>query len=254
MSRSISADQDLTNLFDQTRTKREQKAHWSCMSVISLNRTKAAPRWTPGAALAPTLSEVFAQTPADAAAVGFAMSQLTRTELPIFWVQDRLSAKEAGAPYLPGVRRPFVMVHLSRPDEVLAAMEEGLRSGGIAAVVGEVWGAPSCVDFTATRRLVLRAEARGVECWLIRRGATPDLSAARNRWRVASLPSALHPDDPLAPGDPRWQVDLFRSRYADPGTWVARYDRAADRVDFTAPVPDRVLEQTARTEGRSAGA
>jgi protein ImuA len=224
------------------------------MSVISLNRTKPAQRWMLGAQLPATLSEVFAQTPAGGGAVGFVLSQLARSSLPIFWVQDRLSAKEAGVPYLPGIIRPFVMVHLSRPDEVLVAMEEGLRSGGLAAVVGEVWGAPSCLDFTATRRLVLRAEAMGVACWLIRRGAVPDLSAARNRWRVASLPSALHADDPLAPGDARWQVDLFRSRFADPGIWVARYDRAADRVDFIAAVPDRVLAEDARTEGRSAGA
>ena len=224
------------------------------MSVISLNRPKNTARWMPGADLPATLSEVFAQSPADGGAVGFVMSQLTRARLPIFWVQDRLSAKEAGVPYLPGVGRPFVMVHLSRPDEVLAAMEEGLRAGGLAAVVGEVWGAPSSLDFTATRRLVLRAEAMGVACWLIRRGATPDLSAARNRWRVASLPSALHAHDPLAPGDARWRVDLFRSRFADPGTWVARYDRAADRVDFTAAVPDRVLAEAARTSGGIAGA
>ncbi len=224
------------------------------MSVISLNRSKRAARWTPGADLPATLSEVFAQTPVDGGAVGFVLSQLSRSAAPVLWVQDRLSAKETGVPYLPGVGRPFVMVHLSRPDEVLVAMEEGLRSGGLAAVVGEVWGAPSCLDFTATRRLVLRAETMGQACWLIRRGAAPDLSAARNRWRVASLPSALHADDPLAPGDARWQVDLFRSRFTDPGIWVARYDGAADRVDFTAAVPDRVLAEDARTEGRSAGA
>ena len=224
------------------------------MSVISLNRAKPAQRWTPGAALPATLSEVFAQTPADGGAVGFVLSQLSRSAVPVLWVQDRLSAKEAGVPYLPGVGRPFLMVHLSRADEVLVAMEEGLRAGGLAAVVGEVWGAPSCLDFTATRRLVLRAEAMGVACWLIRRGATPDLSAARNRWRVASLPSALHEDDPLAPGDACWRVDLFRSRFTEPGIWVARYDRAADRVDFTAAVPDRMLAEAARTSGGIAGA
>ena len=224
------------------------------MSVISLNRTKPAQRWTPGAALVPTLSEVFAQSPVDGGAAGFVLSQLARSAAPVLWVQDRLSGKEAGVPYLPGVGRPFVMVQLSRPDEVLTAMEEGLRSGGLAAVVGEVWGAPARLDFTATRRLVLRAEAMGVACWLIRRGAAPDLSAARNRWRVASLPSALHAHDPQAPGDARWQVDLFRSRFTDPSAWVARYDRAADRVDFTAAVPDRMLAEDARATGRSAGA
>ncbi len=224
------------------------------MSVIPLNRSKSAARWKPGVDLACTLSEVLAKTASDAGAVGFVLSQLASSPLPVFWVQDHLSARETGVPYLPGVERPFLMAALSRPDQVLNAMEEGLRSGGLAAVVGEIWGAPSVLNFTATRRLVLRAEARGVACWLIRRGATAEPSAARNRWRVASLPSALHPDDVLAPGDPRWRVELFRSRFADPGEWVARYDRASARVDFAAGLPDRVLAEDARTEGRSAGA
>ncbi len=223
------------------------------MPVVSLTRSQADPRRGPGGDVPGTLSEAFTVESVDGGVVGFVASQLADDARPVLWVQDRLSIMETGAPYLPGMGAPFLRAALSRPDEVLAAMEEGLRCVGLAAVVGEIWGAPPALDFTATRRLAMRAEARGVACWLIRRAAVPDASAARNRWRVASLPSAPHPDDPAAPGDPRWRVELFRSRFAPPGVWMARHDRAANRVDFAAAFPDGVLAEEARTDGRGAG-
>jgi len=205
-------------------------------------------------ALSPVLSEVFAATPGDGAVTGFVLSSLPRTTAPILWVQDHLSQAEAGRPYLPGLGAGRQLLHLAlaRAADVLGAMEEGLCCTALAAVVGEVWGAPPVLDFTATRRLAIRAEAGNLPCWLIRRGARPDLSAARNRWRVAALPSRAHPHDPMAPGDPRWQVELFRARAMPPGTWVASHDRAADRVDFSAASRDGALAESLRAAGGSA--
>ena len=196
------------------------------------------------ASLSHTLSEAFPSNPTDASAVGFILSRLPRTDAPILWVQDRLSRKEAGHPSLAGigVKRPIIMVDLSRVADVLWAMEDGLGCRALCAVIGEVWGDPSALDFTATKRLAMRSEAADVPCWLIRRAASPDLSAARDRWRVASLPSAPHPHDPQSPGAPRWSLDLFRSRRTKPGQWVATYDGAADRLNLAATVRDGTLE------------
>jgi protein ImuA len=190
-----------------------------------------------------TLSEVFCVTSTEASVSGFVMSAIPVTDAPMLWVQDHLSQMESGRPYLPGLgtKRQVLYLTLPRAADVLWAMEEGLRCTSLSVVIGEVWGTPPVLDFTATRRLATRSEASNLPCWLIRRGASPDLSAARNRWRVASLPSLPHPHDPQAPGSPRWQVELFRSRQAQPGTWVATYDRAADRVDFSAPSRDGTL-------------
>ena len=201
-----------------------------------------------------TLSEAFPTHPADASAVGFALSRLPRTNAPILWVQDRLSRKEAGRPALAGLPadRPIIMVDLSRAADVLWAMEDGLRCRALGAVIGEIWGDPPALDFTATKRLALRAEAADVSCWLIRRAASPDLSAARDRWRIASLPSAPHPHDAQAPGAPRWALDLFRSRRAKPGQWVATYDRAADRIGLAAATGDRAVDARDGTAGRRA--
>lgn len=203
-----------------------------------------------------TLSEVFSTVSTDGGATGFVMSSIPRTDAPILWVQDHMSQNEAGRPYLPGLwaRRPMIHITLPRAADVLWAMEEGLRCAALGAVIGEVWGASPVLDFTATKRLATRAEASTLACWLIRRGALPDLSAARNRWRVASLPSLAHPYDLQAPGDPRWQVELFRSRQSQPGTWVATYDRATDRVDFSATFRDGAVAQAdGAAEQRAAG-
>jgi protein ImuA len=131
-------------------------------------------------------------------------------------------------------------------------MEEGLRCAALVAVIGEVWGVPPALDFTATRRLTVRAESNRLPCWLLRRAATPDLSAARNRWRVTSLPSATNPHDAMAPGDPRWQAELFRSRHMQLGSWVAHHDRAADRVDFSAAVRDGAVADDHAAAGQRA--
>ena len=191
-----------------------------------------------------TLAEVFAEQAADAAAAGFVLARLPADKGPILWVQDRVSAKEAGRPYLPGMgaKTALITLTLSRAADVLWALEEGLRCASLGGVVGELWGDPPALDFTATKRLAIRAEASGVDCWLIRRAASPNLSAARDRWRVGVQPAAIHPDDALAPGLPRWGVELFRSRRAKPGRWVVSYDGAADRLDFAAASGDRTLD------------
>jgi protein ImuA len=207
---------------------------------------------SPVALLPVALSEVFAGVAADAGAVGFVLSRLARGPAPILWIQDRLSRRETGVPYLPGLGpgRPILLVDVARPTDVLIAAEEGLRCKSLSAVIAEIHGNAPALDFTATKRLALRAEAAGVPCWLIRHGGSADLSAARDRWRITSLPAGPNPDDGTSPGDPRWRVELFRSRDKPPGLWVARHDRAADRIDFLAAVPDGTLAESGGTGGQ----
>ena len=215
----------------------------SCMGVLRVQK-KLAGQGDQPAPMPHTLCEVFAETATDAAAIGFVLTRLPRTDAPILWVQDRLSRRETGRPYLPGIgtRRPVIMVSLSRAVDVLWAMEDGLRCRALGGVIGEIWGDPPALDFTATKRLAMRSEAADVPCWLVRRAASADLSAARARWRIASQPAAPHPHDPLAPGAPRWSLDLFRARRSKPGQWVATYDRKTDRVDLAPAVRDRALD------------
>ncbi len=173
-----------------------------------------------------TLSEVFAERAVDGAAVAFALGHLPVSDKPVMWVQDRLSRREAGRPCLAGLPRGLkvILVDVARPVDVLWAMEQSLGCPSLAGVVGEVWGDAPAVDFTATKRLALRSEAHRVPAWLIRRATEPALSAARDRWRVRSLPSLPDPHDIRAPGQPLWRTELFRSRWRVPGDWVSHHD------------------------------
>ncbi len=224
-----------------------------CVQALR-QKLRISAREVPGTLRHGLSSEVFAANAADAGVTGFVLACIGSNAHPILWVQDRLSGKEAGRPYLPGLgaKRSILRVDVTRPADVLWAMENGLRCKGLSAVIGEIWGDPPALSFTATKRLTIRAEAGQVPCWLIRRGATADLSGARDRWRVASLPSAPHPYDPQAPGDPRWHAELFRSRQSRPGEWMARYDGAADRLDLSAPFRDGALAEGHGTDGQRA--
>ena len=103
------------------------------------------------------------------------LSALGHGQRPVLWVQDRASRRENGRLYGAGLRGmrfegAILRVEVGHPRDVLWAMEEGAATGDVSAVVGEIHGAPRVLDFTATQRLVLRAEASGVPVWLIRSG------------------------------------------------------------------------------------
>jgi protein ImuA len=123
-------------------------------------------------------------------------------------------------------------------------MEEGLRCAALAAVIGEIWGDPKALDFTATRRLAVAAERSGVAVFLIRLGGHANLSGARMRWRIASAPSLANDLDPRAPGLPAWDADLFRARGHPPGRWVVAHE--ADRFHLVAAPRDRALGEDRR--------
>ena len=199
--------------------------------VISLPQSKGHKPARP-AVLPPdvrVLTDVLPAKPFDPAAMGFLLSLLPASQAPVLWVQDRMSMRENGRLYSPGVQgfgltQPILHVAVSHPRDVLWAMEEGASCAGLSAVVGEIHGGPAVLDFTATKRLALRSETSGVPVWLLRSGDPGGLSAARERWRISSLPSDAHPHNPQAPGAPRWDADLFRARARPPGQWVASHD------------------------------
>src|SRR5689334_4357677 len=129
-----------------------------------------------------------------------------------------MALMESGRIHPPGLPSQK-LIHVEARDarDALWAMEEGVRCAALSAVIGELWGDPRALDFTATRRLAVAAERSGVPCWLVRLGGTANLSGARMRWRIASAPSLFNGLDPRAPGPPAWEADLFRSRASPPG-------------------------------------
>ncbi len=143
----------------------------------------------------------------------------------ILWCQHGRWLRETGLPYGPGFAafglsmRQFLFVRAEKDKDVLWAMEEGLRMGGLSAVVGDGVAA----DFTATRRLQLAAETTATPAFILLppradRNTEP-LSAALTRWRVHARSG----------GAMRWQLELRRCRGGAPGNWDVEWDEQALR-------------------------
>jgi protein ImuA len=192
----------------------------------------------------PTLSELFAVHPRDGGWAGFLLAQIDRSK-PLLWVQERMAILESGRVHPPGLAsQNLIHVEASDARDALWAMEEGVRCSCLSAVIGEIWGDPRALDFTATRRLAVASERSGTPCWLVRLGGNANLSGARMRWRVASVPSLASELDPRAPGMPAWDAELFRARGAPPGRWSIAHD--ADRFHLVAERRDRALGENQR--------
>jgi protein ImuA len=98
----------------------------------------------------------------------------------------------------------LIVVRAGRERDLLWAMEEGLRSGALAAVVGE----PAAASTVVLRRLQLAAEAGGTAAVLLRpSGVKWAPGPALTHWRIGAAPSLG-----LWPGRPRWRVELVRCR------------------------------------------
>lgn len=175
-----------------------------------------------------------------AAAALFAAGVLARMTGPVLWclrVRDLFAPALAGA----GLHADRVLyTEVGDEQTVLLCLEEGLRHGGLAGVVGEV----SRLSMTASRRLQLAAETSGVTAFVLRRwrsaAAATDFgqpTAAATRWRVSALPSSPLPVPGV--GRARWFVELIRCRAGDCAEWELEACDAQGRLALPADLADR---------------
>jgi len=162
-----------------------------------------------------------------AAACGFIAGRLARLRMgPVLWCVKRPDLYGPGllAHGLDPAR--LVIVTAPRDEDILWAIEEGLRAPGLVAVIGEIGRLP----LVAGRRLQLAAERSGITAFLLRRWRNSEEaarererpSAAVTRWRIAALPAREVDDLRLRQliGQPRWRVELLRCRGGAPSQWV----------------------------------
>ena len=150
----------------------------------------------------------------------------------------------------------IVLVRAPRDSEILWAMEEGLRTPGIAAAVGEV----GTLAAVASRRLQLAAERSGITAFLLRRWRDSGQAArernlpnaAVTRWRIAALPSQPLRGEPGV-GRPRWRVELLRCRGGEPACWEVEEADATCHVSLAAALADRPPVPVATEKFRRAG-
>jgi len=149
----------------------------------------------------------------DTAATGFVLSLLARLShaaagAPVLWCQSGRDLYPPGLNAFGIDPNRLILAHGRTDTDILWALEEGVRSMALAAVVGRlVKVAP-----IAARRLQLAAEESGVPCLILRpKEAHAPAGTALTRWRVTSVPTAKEKETET-PWKPHWQVELQRCR------------------------------------------
>jgi protein ImuA len=145
-----------------------------------------------------------------------------------------------GLPYAPGLRffgfdpARILFVRCATPRECLWTMEEGLRLGGIAAVIG---ARAKAMDLTASRRLQLAAGQANTPVFLLRNYNDSAPSAAVTRWRVSPAPSGR--DELGFYKNARFHVALDYVRGGKTGEWVLEWDHDAHLLRLSSALGDR---------------
>jgi protein ImuA len=121
-----------------------------------------------------------------------------------------------------------VLVEPAHRRDTLWAIEEAVRSGAPAAIVGVI----DKLDLKTSQRLQLAATEASLPLLLIRPAHNLESSAAATRWCVGTAEAARDRFGLFA--RPRWHLSLERVRNGRPGEWVVEYDHVAHRFSLAA--------------------
>ena len=156
---------------------------------------------------------------------------------PVLLVLSGRTGAEHGFPYGPGLThlgldpRRLLIAQAPRTPDALWTLEEGLRSGVLAAVLGLMDGGKGAIGVLPARRLVLAADEGRTPCLLLTGAGSEGISVAHTRWRAAALPGPPHPFDAAAPGARRCALTLERCRHGPSGlTWQIEWSEAGLQV------------------------
>jgi len=175
-----------------------------------------------------------------AAAALFAAGIAARSRGKVLWVVTR---RDLFAPALAQAGlAPDRVIHVEAGDEraLLGCFEEGLRHGGLGAVVAET----AHLSMTASRRLQLAAEGSGTIGLAIRRWRRQadaaefgQPTASVTRWRISVLPSAPLPVPGI--GRPRWRLELVRCRAREGASFEVEACDDKGRIAVFSEMADR---------------
>jgi len=163
----------------------------------------------------------------------------TRDDRTVLWALARRDLFAPGLALAGLTPERLLYAECRRDEEVLAVMEEGLRHGGLAAMVGEV----GVLGLAAGRRLQLAAEEKGTTALMLRRWRKANAdplappSAAVTRWRIGCVPSERQAVP--AVGRARWQVALVRQRGGEAHDWILEAPDAEARLALPSRAADR---------------
>lgn len=208
----------------------------------------------PGGLASGALHELQPATPADiGAATGFALGLASRLLAqrpgPLLWGLPSTRGWREGQLYPVGLAAfgidpdRVVQVEVKKTADLLWSLEEALDHPSLAVVVGLLPEGDRLYDFTASRRLAMRAARHGATVLLL--GAAPvfDMAtAASTRWSLAALASRPVPHVGQAVpglGPPRWQARLVKSRKGLLDAWDLEWNHETLSFRLAAPLADR---------------
>jgi protein ImuA len=202
--------------------------------------------WPDGGLPRGALHEVAGEdaTPGSfAAATGFAAAIAGRLQAPVLWCARGAELYGPGLASVGLDARRLIVAQARSDKDILAAMEEGLRSGILGAVVGEI----ERIDLTASRRLQLASEKSATMTLVLRRpgkqSAVSSPITAASRWRVGPSPSQPPGPGPQdfhqVPERARWRLELSRSRFGAHGSWIVEAPDAQGHLHLPALLADR---------------
>lgn len=164
---------------------------------------------------------------------------------PLLWITRHADLYAPGLLTFGIPPERLLLVRARSDKEVLWCLEEGLRDGAPALLLGELGG----FDRVAARRLQLAAETAGRPCFLLLRPFSAPRRAlpggAVSHWRVAPAVAGIRferagtKEAGCLPGAPVWHVELLRCRGGRPGSFVLEWDNATGRFAMAAPLCDR---------------
>jgi protein ImuA len=215
------------------------------------------------------LHEIAPARPADgAAAMGFALAIaarfISRRPASALIIGEGFAAEESGALYGPGLVAHGLplsrLVFVRAPDAALAfwAIEEALKCGAPAVVVGEIWSLKG-YSLAASRRLVLAARKGRTPALLILASAYGQAerlsSAAETRFEIAAAPSAATPAAAGLdlPGPFACGARLIKARLARAGPFVDAVDSPSKDGRPSERPMDGVRDQRSRLQAHDPG-
>jgi protein ImuA len=215
------------------------------------------------------LHEIAPARPADgAAAMGFALALaarfLSRRPASALVIGEGFAAEESGALYGPGLVAHGLplsrLVFVRAPDATLAfwAIEEALKCGAPAVVVGEIWSLKG-YSLAASRRLLLAARKGRTPALLILASAYGQAerlsSAAETRFEIAAAPSAATPAAAGLdlPGPFACGARLIKARLARAGPFVDAVDSPSKDGRPSERPMDGVRDQRSRLQAHDPG-
>lgn len=196
------------------------------------------------------------------AAMGFALALALRRladkqeRRPLLWCRLAREEREHGRLHGHGLERlglsrlRFITITLKKPQALLWTMEEALKSGALAVVIGDADTAHA--NLTVTRRLSLAASAGKSAALLTFARTDAPATASQTRWTAASVPSRSPPHDAAAPGNPAWSIELTRVRGGRPGAWILEWHNALSRFSLVPAFSNRTFHPGTDQIGQAA--